>query len=180
MKKFILLLVLLIPFILSGATYDSTLLQIGAKLFPKIVLMEKGTKGRIQSSVNFVIVAPPSNAEAAQRLSEMMTRQYSEGISNHPLSLSIVSVKEALEIKNAHGIILLVEPDEGMLEPLLKHADENKILTFSLDPALLQKGVAISLYIGRSVKPYINISSLKQVPFTFEYGFLKLSQPFND
>lgn len=176
MKKSILLFC--IPFLLWGSTYDATLLQIGAKLFPKVALMEKGTKERIQSNVNFVIITTPSNKVAAQRLSEMIERQYGGTLSNYSLNVSIVSAKEALEIKNAHGFILLLEPDESILSPLLEHAHENKILTFSFDPVLLQKGVAISLYIGRSVKPYINLTILKQVPFTFEYGFLKLSQSY--
>jgi hypothetical protein len=176
MKKSLLLI--LIPSLFWSATYDATLLRIGAKLFPKVALMENGTKERIQSTLQFVIVTTPSNKETGHRLAEMIERQYGGAISHYPLALSIVSLKEALEIKNAHGFILLLEPDEDSLSSLLEHAHKNKILTFSFDPALLQKGTAISLYIGRSVKPYINLTTLKQVPFTFEYGFLKLSQPF--
>ena len=176
MKKSILLFFM--PFLLWGTTYDSTLLQIGAKLFPKVALMEKGTKERIQSTVNFVIITPPSNKEAAQRLSEMIDRQYGGVLSNYTLTLSIVSPKEALEIRNVHGFFLLLDPEESILSPLLEHARQTKTLTFAFDPLLLQKGAAVSLYIGRSVKPYINLTTLKQVPFTFEYGFLKLSQPY--
>jgi hypothetical protein len=107
MKK--ILLLVFIPILLWGTTYDSTLLQIGAKIFPKVVLMEKGTKDRIQSSVNIVIVTTPSNKEAAQRLSEMIERQYGGALSNFELTISIVSPKEALELKKsawlyfAHG-----------------------------------------------------------------------------
>lgn len=172
------LLLIFIPFFLWGTTYDSTLLQIGAKLFPKVILMEKGSSDRIQSVVNLVIITVPSNKEAAQRLSGMIERQYGGVLSNHSLDVSVVSPKEALSIKNAHGFILLMDSDDGMLPTLLEHAHKNKILTFSFDPELMKKGSAVSLYIGRSVKPYINLSTLKQVPFTFEYGFLKLSQPY--
>lgn len=176
MKKIILLF--FIPYYLWGTIYDPALLQIGAKIFPKVAMMEKGTNDRIQSTVHFVIVATPSNKPAAHDLSEMIRRQYGEALSNYPLSVSIVSPKEALEAKNVHGFILLMESDDSMLQPLLEYAHKNKTLTFSFDPTLLQKGAAISLYIGRSVKPYINLSTLKKVPFTFEYGFLKLSQPY--
>jgi len=168
----------LIPFLLWGTTYDSTLLQIGAKIFPKVALMEQETKERIQSTVHFVIVTTASNKEAAQQLAEMIERQYGGALSHYSLTLSIVSPKDALAVKNAHGFILLMEPDEAMLPALLEYAAKNKTLTFSFDPSLLQKGAAVSLYIGRSVKPYINLTTLKQVPFTFEYGFLKLSKPY--
>jgi len=171
-------LILLIPLLLYGTTYDATLLQIGAKIFPKVALMEKGTKERIQSTVNFVIVASPSNKAAAQRLSEIMEHQYNGILADHPLALFVVSPKEALEIKNAHSFVLLMDPDDSILPMVLEHAAKTKTLTFSFDPLLLQKGAAVSLYIGRSVKPYINLATLKQVPFTFEYGFLKLSQPY--
>lgn len=176
MKKIIFLF--LVPFLLWGTTYDPTLLQIGAKLFPKVALMEKGTKERIQSTLSLVIVSEAPNKVAAQRLSEMIERQYGGTLSNYSLILTTVSMKEALEIKNTHGFILLTEADDSALPLLLEHAHKNKTLTFCFDPALLQKGADVSLYIGRSVKPYINLTTLKQVPFTFEYGFLKLSQPY--
>ncbi|MDD5716564.1 MAG: hypothetical protein PHW64_02080 [Sulfuricurvum sp.] len=176
MKKII--LSALLPVLLWGTTYDSTLLQIGAKVFPKIALMEKGTKERIQKTVHIVIVTVPSNRQTAQQLAEMIEYQYHGTLSNYSLTCSVVSAKEGLEIKNAHGFILLMEPDENILPLLLEYAHKNRILTFSFDPLMLQKGAAVSLYIGRSVKPYINLSILKEVPFTFEYAFLKLSQPY--
>ncbi|MBV5321897.1 MAG: hypothetical protein JZU62_09425 [Sulfuricurvum sp.] len=176
MKKIIFLF--FVPLLLWGAAYDATLLQIGAKIFPKVALMEKGTQERIQSTVNFMIVAPPTNKESARLLSEMIQRQYGGLLSDYSLTFSIISMREALEIKNTHGFILLMEAEDSMLPLLLEHAHRNKILTFCFDPALLQKGADVSLYIGRSVKPYINLTTLKQVPFTFEYGFLKLSQPY--
>lgn len=176
MRKFILLL--LMPVLIWGATYDLALLQIGVKIFPKVALMEQGTKERIGSNVNFVIIATQPNKEAAQQLSTLFERQYGGVLSNYSLTIRIVSPKEALEIKNSQGFILLMEPEEGALLNVLEHAHKNKILTFCFDPSLLQKGADISLFIGRSVKPYINLSTLKQVPFTFEYGFLKLSQPY--
>ncbi|MDD2369958.1 MAG: hypothetical protein PHQ90_11690 [Sulfuricurvum sp.] len=176
MKKIILLF--LVPFVLWGTTYDLALLQIGVKIFPKVALMEQGTKERIQSNVNFVIVAGPAHKEAAQRLIMMFERQYGGVVGNYSFTIRVISPKDALEINNTQGFILLMEPDDAILSLILEHAHKNKILTFSFDSALLQKGTDVSLYIGRSVKPYINLSTLKQVPFTFEYGFLKLSQPY--
>lgn len=176
MKKSILLL--FIPYLLWSGIYDPALLQIGAKMFPKITLLEKGTNERINSSLNLVIVASSSNKIAAHELSEMIKYQYGGTLSTHPIAILTVSPKEALEIKNGHCFIFLMEQDDAMLLPLIEYAEKNKILTFSFDPSLLSKGVAISLYIGRSVKPYINLAALKKVPFVFEYGFLKLSQPY--
>ncbi len=176
MKK--ILIFFLLPFVLWGSTYDIELLQIGVKIFPKVAMMEQGTKERIQSSVNFVIVATPLNKVAAQRLAMMFEHQYGGAMSNYSFGIRIVSPKDALEIRNSHGFILLMESEDTMLPLLLENAHKNKTLTFCFDSALLQKGADVSLYIGRSVKPYINLSTLKQVPFTFEYGFLKLSQPY--
>lgn len=140
--------------------------------------MEKGTKERIQSSIHFVIVASPANQEAARLFSNMLQHQYPEGINNHPIRISIVSSREALSIKNVHGIILMISPDETMLESLIEHTYEEKILTFCFDPLLLRNGAVISVYVGKNVKPYLNISALKQASFTFEYSFIKLSVPF--
>ncbi len=171
-------LLLCVPLLLWSNSYDPALLQIGAKLFPKIALMEKGTQEKLQSTLRLCIVASPPDKESAERLLAMIERQYGDRLSRYNLSVSIVSPKEALDIDNAHGFLLLMEPNANLLETLLVHAHKNQTLTFGFDPLLLQKGAAVSLYIGRSVKPYVNLSALKQVPFTFEYGFLKLSQPY--
>ena len=178
MKKLFYFCILVIPLTLFGASYDTPLLQISSKLFPKILFMEKGTKERIQSSIHFVIVASPANQEAARHFSNMVQNQYPEGINDHPIRVSILSAKEALGTKNIHGIILMLPPDDNLLEPLIKHTYENKILTFSFDPSLLRNGAVISLYIGKNVKPYLNVSALKEASFTFEYSFIKLSVPF--
>lgn len=176
MKKFLFLL--LSPFIVYATPYDSNLLQIGAKIFPKITVMEKGTSERIQTNVNIFIVSTSATRSDAQRLSGMIESQYGGILSSHPLSLNIISPKDVMEMKNAHALILLIDPNDPNLPSLLDFGQRNKILTFSFDPELLSRGVAVSLYIGRSVKPYINLSTLKQTPFIFEYGFLKLSQPY--
>ena len=178
MKKLLYFCILVIPLTLFGTSYDTPLLQISSKLFPKILFMEKGTKERIQSSIHFVIIASHANQEAARHFSNMMQNQYPDGINDHSLRISIVSAREALSMKNVHGMILMIPPDENILESLIEHTYENKILTFCFDPSLLRNGAVISLYIGKNVKPYLNISALKKASFTFEYSFIKLSVPF--
>lgn len=178
MKKLLYFFILLIPLTLFGASYDTPLLQISSKLFPKILFMEKGTKERIQTSINFVIIASPANQEAARHFSNMMQNQYPDGINEHSLRISIVSAKEAMNMKNVHGMILMMSPDEHILEALIEHTYANKILTFCFDPSLLRSGAVISVYIGKNVKPYLNISALKKASFSFEYSFIKLSVPF--
>lgn len=178
MKKAICFLFLLIPLTLWGGSYDTPLLQISSKLFPKILFIEKGTKERIQSSIHLVIVASPSYQETARLFSKMVQNQYPDGINDYPIQITVVSIKEAFSIKNTHGIIFMIPPDEPMLDSLIKHTYENKILTFCFNPSLLRNGVVISIYIGKNVKPYLNITALKEASFTFEYSFIKLSVPF--
>lgn len=174
MKKLI-LLICFFPLYLWSVTYDPSLLQIGAKLFPKIMLMEQGTKERIHSTLTLIIVTDITHKEHAKRLLGIFESQKEN---TTPLKLRVVSPKEALEITDTHGFIVLMKEEDYLLEGLIKHANKNKILTFSFDPNLLGKGAAVSLYIGKNVKPYLNLTTLKEVPFTFEYGFLKLSQPY--
>lgn len=178
MKQILCFLCLLIPLHLGGGSYDTPLLQIGSKLFPKILFIEKGTKERIQSSIQLVIVTTPSYQETARLFSNMVQNQYPEGISNIPLRITVVSPKEAFGIKNAHGIVLMTPPDEPLLDPLIKQTYENKTLTFCFNPALLKNGAVISLNIGKNVKPYLNVTAVKEASFTFEYSFIKLSTLF--
>lgn len=175
MKNLLYTIIFVIPLLVSAGTYDASLLQIGSKIFPKIVLIEKGTKDRVDSSIQLVIVASSLYQENAQSFSKLVQAQYPQGINGHPLRITIVSPKEGLNIDNAHGFILMLSPNDRLLEPLINHANENKILTFSFDPSLLSSGVLISLYIGKTVKPYLNIATLKHASFQFDYSFISLS-----
>lgn len=175
MKNLLYSIIFVLPLLVSADTYDTSLLQIGSKIFPKIILIEKGTKERIDSSIQLVIVASSLYQENALSLSKLLHAQYPQGINGHPLRITILSPKEGLNIDNAHGFVLMLSPNDKLLEPLINHANENKILTFSLDPTLLSNGVLISLYIGKTVKPYLNIATLKQTSFQFDYSFISLS-----
>jgi hypothetical protein len=170
-----LILLIVLPLFLWSASFDPVLLQIGGKVFPKVMLMEQGTKERITDSLNILIVANEPYRGDAVRLSEIIRRQYGK---NFNVNVSINTSKEAQKTTNLHGMILLLEGKESGLPPLIDQAHKSKTLTFCLDPDLLGKGVAVSLHIGKTVKPYLNLTVLRKVPFTFEYGFLKLSQPY--
>lgn len=178
MKKSVIMLSLLIPLTLWGGNYDTSLLQIGAKLFPKIILIEKGMQERIQTSIHLVIVASPAYQDNARNFAKMLQHQYPDGINNYTLRTTLVTPKEALQMKSIHAFILMMSPEEPQIHPLVLHSNENKILTFCFDPALLKNGVLLSLHIEKSVKPYLNITALKQGGYTFEYSFIKLSTLF--
>lgn len=180
MKIVSLALSLLIPMQLFAFSCDTSLLQIGAKLFPKVLFMEKETKERIKHTIHIVIVASPTNSDNAKRFMNMVENYYPDGINNHPIRLSIIPIKEGQNIKFAHAIVLMASNEDPNIDSVISNANENQILTFSLDPALLQNGTAVSLFIGKSVKPYLNLTTLKNVPYSFEYGFIKLSVPYND
>lgn len=175
MKRLILFLSLLIPLKLLGGYYDTPLLQIGAKLFPKIPFIEKGTQERIHTSLHLIIVASPAHQESARTFSKMLHTQYPKGINNYPLLITIVSPKEALTIKSAHAFIVMASPEESQIDPLIEHSYKNSILTLCFDPSLLKRGVLLSVHIGKSVKPYLNITALKEGGYIFEYSFIKLS-----
>ena len=171
-----LLILSLLSLALWSASFDAVLLQIGGKVFPKVIMMEQRNKERIATgSLNIVIVTDEAYKGDAARLSEIIRRQYE---SNFNVNVTVNSPKEAMNSTNAHGMILLVEGKEPGLPALIDHALKTKTLTFSLNPDLLSKGVAVSLHIGKTVKPYLNLTVVRKTPFTFEYGFLKLSQPY--
>ncbi len=175
MKKLIIVLSFLIPITLFGGYYDTSLLQIGAKLFPKIIFIEKGTLERIQTSIHLVVVASSQYQENGRSFSKMLQTQYPEGINNYPIRITLATPKEALQIKNVHAFVLMMPPEDPQTHSIIAHSSENKILTFCFDQALLKSGVLLSLHIGKSVKPYLNITTLKEGGYTFEYSFIKLS-----
>lgn len=174
MIRRIIALLLLTSLQLFAQEYDDTLLSIEAKLFPKIAMLEKHIKEKESSTLSFVIVAEEVDISTAEVLKSKILKNYPDKILNKKIHIEIKKPRDILEM-NIDAIIVLHHSSKTLKEIAL-WANRHNILTFSYDPYDLQYGIAASIYLGKSTKPYINTTSINKYNFIFDPYLLGVSK----
>lgn len=168
----VLSLFLLLQLQLFGAQYNSTIIELEAKLFPKMLMLSEDLD-KNASSLEIVIVAQECALYSAKLFKESIEKTYSQNLVSKKILVNIVEF-ENLSGK-PDGIIVLYHPDKE-LHAIAKWANTQKIPSFSYDPAHLEFGILGSLYFGVQTKPYLNKEVLKKYNFTFNPYLLELSK----
>jgi len=159
---------------LFGAQYNATIIELEAKLFPKMLMLSTN-KDRASASVEIVIISRECGVYNAKLFKKAIESNYKEGLMGKNLLVS-VSTFEDIEGK-PDGVIVLYHPKEKLIS-IAQWANERKIPSFAYDPAHLEYGFLASLYIGAQTKPYLNRATIKEYDFSINPHLLKLSKFF--
>lgn len=171
MKSF-LFLYLLLPLKLYAIYYNSTMIEIEAKLFPKMIMLSENIDKNL-STINISIVARQCDYLYAKEFKENIESNYPDKLMNKTLEISINTFTELNS--STHAIIVLDHTQEEFLK-IAEWANSRKILSFAYDPFYMEFGLLASLYIGVSTKPYLNKSTIQKYNFTFNPYLLELSK----
>lgn len=159
-RLFLLLLVLSV--LLRAKEYNDTVMDIEAKLFPKIALLEERIANNPSPYLTIAIIYTEPDYNVAQNFKQKIESCY-------PNKLRDKKVLVTLAL-----LVLSHEPRE--LEIIALWANKNKIVTFAYEPAFLEYGLTASIYIGKATKPYLNNSIIKKHGFVFDPYLLQLSK----
>ena len=170
----VLTLLLILSVSLFSRQYDETLLNIEAKLFPKIAVLEENIKNKDSSKLEIGIVYESIDEQVARSFKSKILKNYSNKLVGKRLEVSLISSKEDLDRNLDFVIFMYIE--ESRLVHLVSWANRHNILTFSYDPSDLYYGIACSIYIGKSTKPYLHAKVIKKFNFTFDPYLLRLSK----
>lgn len=174
MIKRALLLFLLLASTLGAKQYDQTIMAIQAKLFPKIALLEQHIKNSNASTLSITILAIETDLLTAKSFKESIESIYADGILNRKLDITVSSFKPE-RMKPTDAFIVLAHSPET-LQRIADWANQNRVLTFAYDPYDLSYGLLVSIYFGKTTKPYLNRSSSNDHSFVFDPYFLKLAK----
>lgn len=169
-------LLLFLSLQLSASQYNSTVIELEAKLFPKMLLLSENIK-KHASTLHIVIIAKDSANYSARVFKENIEKNYAKKLQNREV---VVQIKEFTDAKksNADGVIVLYHSAEELTK-IATWANEHKIPSFAYDPAHLEYGILASLYIGATTKPYLNKNTISKYNFSFDPYLLKLSKFYN-
>lgn len=169
-KVFLFLLALHLQ--LFGAHYNTTIIELEAKLFPKMLVLS--TDQSINASkIELVILAKEEDEHYSEFFVEKIKESYAQKIMNKELLVSTTTFEKLQG--EPDGIIVLYHSDRE-LKHIAKWANERKIPTFAYDPAHLAFGIFASLYIGAQTKPYLNKEIIKKYCFKINPHLIMLSK----
>lgn len=172
MIKRVLSLLLLLSLPLLASHYNSTVLKIEAKLFPKMALLNENLD-KNSTELKLYILALPEDFNRAKELKNFIEFYYQEKVGGKDIRVSIKQFKDFEKLPDAL-IILHHSPEE--LTKIAHWANRHKIVTLAYDPSYMEYGLLSSIYIGKSVKPYLNREVIQKYNFIFNPNLLKLSK----
>ncbi|SMP86451.1 hypothetical protein SAMN06313540_10510 [Epsilonproteobacteria bacterium SCGC AD-308-E02] len=172
-KKIIyLLLVLSVP--LFANQYDSTIVDIEAKLFPKMALMEEHVANNNSAFLNIIILTKEIDLKIANSFKSTIESLYPDIVLNKRIIVKVTQLGNP--IQNEADAVIVLHHSAQELQTIALWANQNKILSFAYEPSYLEYGLLSSIYIGRTIKPYLNINTIKKYGFGFNSYLMQLSK----
>jgi hypothetical protein len=158
----------------SATDYDEDVLEIFSKLLPRFVIMSD-QKFKIKDQINICVLHEDIEKGPASSLIDKIIRNYPRGIKNYNVKLTQTDFTNLSTCNNSELLFLFNSSEKNINETLL-YAKKQKKLTVSYDASLLTNGVEVSLFLGRKILPYINISALKQNSIMVDPILLRISK----
>ena len=159
---------------LNASSYDSDILNIFSKIVPRFIIMST-QKEKIRDSIEICILNDNIDKLTAVSLQNKIKLNYPNGIKNHPIHILNPSPQKINICKNSQ-LMFLFNSDEEHINKALLFAYKHNILSMAYDKKLLQNGVAISLFIGKKVVPYINMEAIQKSNIELNSILLRVSK----
>ena len=159
-----------------GYQYNSVIIDIEAKLFPKIALMEKSVQKSSSKRLNIWIIYKKIDTKTAKKFKSKIEMTYKAPLLGKKIMVNTILMNQYRKMQILPDAIIVLSYDSKEMIDIAKWANENKIVSFVYEPKDLQYGFLGSVYIGLSVKPYLNKETIKEFGFVFTPYLLQLSK----
>ncbi|MEA3521919.1 MAG: hypothetical protein U9R50_03015 [Campylobacterota bacterium] len=143
---------------IHASNYDEDILEIFSKIAPRLILMSS-QKNKIEDEIQICILYEKVDTNAANSLTDKINSNYPNGIKNHKLNIIHSKYSELHKCQNTQLTYLFNTTTKNVIESI-NYLNQYSILTLSYDPVQLQYGVHASLFLGRKVMPYLNITRI--------------------
>ncbi len=153
------------------------MLQIHAKIAPRIILMNKNIKWDRSRKIYITILYEEGDESSADLLKSYIRKNYPNGLKNRYIQISSILYDD---FKNSpkNSLVFLFDSSEFKIDKVLAYCIKNHIITMSYSSTYLKDGVILSLHVGRNLKPYLNIKAAKQSEIIFKNTLLSVSKIF--
>ncbi|MBN2816701.1 MAG: hypothetical protein JXQ67_08455 [Campylobacterales bacterium] len=157
---------------LFASHYNSTILELEAKIFPKMLMLCENLAD-LNRSVHISIIVQEQDKHYAQELKTAIDTHYKQGLMDKRIE---VSINQFQTLTHKPEAVIIFHHAQKEVEEIAQWANTHKIVSFAYEPSYLEYGVLASIYLGASTKPYINTKTLKEYNFIINPYLLKLSK----
>lgn len=155
---------ILIFFILTvtafGYSYNETLIDAQAAVFPKILLLDKKLdKKLVQNKIVFIIAYEEADSVTATNLQTLLINRYKNSLSSYIFDVKTVEFSKISKDIEATAIYAL--NSQTNIQNLSKICASKGIITFAYDINNLKDGLMFSLMLEKNTALYINKENFK-------------------
>ena len=173
MKCFIILLALALSVIADS--YNTDMINVHAKVFPKILLSDTKIEEKlVNGAIKVIIFYSQEDVKVANTLKEEMLRIYPL-IKEYPFQILLQEYKNFDPLESATAYYELFGDKESVIS-INQSAQKNSLITFSYDNSYLEYGTLMSLHISTRVSPYISLDILKKSNIVLDNIIFKIAR----
>lgn len=167
-------IILFHPSTLLASSYDDDTLEIFSKIIPRFILMSS-QKNTIQNQIEICILHDKLDERTAQFLMDRIHSNYPNGIKNYKLKLINSSYSE-IDMCRKSQLAFMFDTDEKNIESSVLVLNRNTVFTMSYNAKYLVNGIEATLFLGRKVVPYINMSAVRQSGIEIDNRLVQISK----
>lgn len=170
-------LILLMSLFLGACaeSYNSGLVDMHAKVFPKILLSDTKIDDKlINGAVKIIILYSDEDITIAYKLKTQMIRLYPL-LKEYPFHVILKEYQQFDPTEDATAYYELLGDKKAILT-VNKAAQKNSRITFSYENDYLNYGTLMSLYVSDKVSPYISTEALKQSNIVLDNIIYKIAK----
>ncbi|MDD2950230.1 MAG: hypothetical protein PHU29_05530 [Sulfuricurvum sp.] len=149
-------------------------MEIFSKIIPRFVLMSSQKK-TIQTKIEICILHDKLDERIVSSLIDKIQNNYPNGIKNYRLKV-ISSNYSDIDMCYKSQLAFLFDTDEKNMDNSIRVLNKNSVFTMSYDAKYLANGVESTLFLGRKVVPYMNMSALRQNGMEIDNTLVQISK----
>lgn len=175
MKKWV-LFGLLVPLSLLAYRYEPVLLKTQAKLAPRLLMMTKGIAYSAPNRFGICIVHEAGEKDVAAQVKQTLLAYYPSGWQYHSMRIVIAEYGAVKEQCADTEVLFMLNGSEERVREMVSFATKTRKLTIAYDNRYLADGVLVSLHVGRSLRPYLNLNQAKAAELYFDSALKRVAK----
>ena len=159
----VLVFLILINISLFAYKYNDFLIKADAKIFPKIILLDKYMKNKIvNGSIKIAILYEENDLNTAIVLKSAIFDTNRRKLENYKLEVDLVNIKDFLNDDIKYNAIFILKTSCENFEQIAKKISNTGIVSFVYDKNDLEKGFLFSIDIENKPIIYMNKKALNK------------------
>lgn len=156
-------------------TYHTELLKIYSKIAPRIMLLVDDKERSAEEGYALCILYEPGDEMHAMKLKRMMEEAYPNGLKGRKFNIKSATFGNCCECGDA-DLFMLFDTQPERIRSIVEKANRNGIATMAYSNRFLREGVMLSLELGTTVRPYLNLQTAKDAGIPVNEVLLRISK----